>query len=198
MARLDLKGQKTCIFGIQKSGKTTWAKRMYKHFKSPIAFVVNEDDGWNKLPNLHVYEADRMNVARDFELFIKWARVMALERKIDLIIIDEADMFFRGNYDINPDLHDLVLNHRHMGSSENPHEVAIWFMTRRPQDIPTKIVESSAYLVIFKLEGVNALKRFDDIHPEIRPLIERLDFRRHDFVFKELGQAPVLHAPLKL
>lgn len=190
---IDLKSHKTCIFGIQGSGKTFWAKQMYKHFRKPLVYVVNSDDGWNKLKGLAVWESNRGNIQADFLEFIKKAREWAFNGQVDLIIIDEADLFFRGNYDINTDLQDLVLNHRHMNNGKG---VALWFMTRRPQDIPTKIVESSKFLIIFKLEGKNAIDRFRDIHPKIPGMIAKLDYTRHNYVFKEIGFEPEVHAPV--
>ena len=189
---VDLSKHKTCIFGIQESGKTYWARTMYKKFRHPIVFQVNEDDGWEKLTDLYVFKANRTKVKEDFEAFKKLAYENAKKGKIDLIIIDEADMFFQGNWDLDPIMTDLVLNHRHIGDG-----VALWFITRRPQDIPTKVVESSKHLVIFKLEGKNAIDRFREIHPMIPELVEQLDFETHDFVYKELGKEPILCPPLK-
>lgn len=197
---VDWKGHKTCIFGIQGSGKSMWMMEIYREFKHPIVFVVNEDDArkWAKLPGIYIWKANRATPEKtlaDFKTFIETCRKWAMEGKIDLIIIDEADMFFRSNYDIDPSLNDIVLNHRHMGSAGNE-GVALWLATRRPQDIPTKIVESSRYLVVFKLEGSNAIDRFKEINPKIPDLIKRLRYDKHDFIFKEIGKDPVIHKPL--
>ena len=193
-----LHSHKLGVFGIQESGKTYWMKQKYREFKRPVVFSVNEDDGWVKLPNLYVYQANRTKLQAEFKHFIKWARQKALSGEIDLIIIDEADLFVRDNWDIDDNLQDLILNHRHMGTDkrEGKRGVALWFATRRPQDIPTKIVESCKHLIIFKLEGANAVKRFSEIHPDIPELVNRLDFSRHNFVYKELGRPPVVHKPL--
>ncbi len=191
---IDYHRHKTAIFGIQESGKTYFAQHEYKQFKKPIVFVVNKDDKWHKLPRLYVYEADRNNIQEDFKKFIKWAHKLALEGKIDLLIIDEADLFIRTNWDIEPELQDLILNHRHMNDGKG---CALWFITRRPQDIPTKFVESCKYLVIFKLEGKNAVERFGEIHPDIPELIGQLDFQKHNYVVKEIGKPPEIHDALK-
>lgn len=190
---MELKNHKTCIFGIQESGKTYWAKKMYKQFKKPIVFSLNTDDGWDKLKGLYVWKVNRQrDLLVQFEEFISNCRKWALQGKVDLIIIDEADLFFRGNYDISSTHQDLVLNHRHMGKG-----VALWYMTRRPQDIPTKIVESSKHLIVFKLEGANAIKKFEDIHPKIPELINNeLDFDKKNFIYKEIGRDPVVKNPV--
>jgi len=177
---------KTCIFGIQGSGKTYYAQQAYKQFKKPIVFVVNEGDGWHKLKGIYVYQcANRHDIKEEFTRFIKEAHKWAEQGKIDAIIIDEADLFFTNNFEIDQTMTDLVTNHRHIGNG-----VALWFMTRRPQDIPTRIVESSHYLVIFKLEGFNAIQRFKDIHPRLPELIYDLTYEKHDYVFKEIGREP--------
>lgn len=194
MATSTFKGQKACIFGIQGSGKTHWAKKCYAKFKKPIIFQVNEDDGWAELDDIYVYKANRNKVKEEFFAFISKARDWALAGKIDLIIVDEADLFFQSNWEIDSNLLDLVLNHRHFGKEG----VALWFLTRRPQDIPTKIVESSKFLVIFKLEGFNAIQRFKDINPKLPELIEQLDYETHNFIVKEIGKDPKIYNSVTL
>lgn len=189
----DFRNLKTCIFGIQGSGKTHFARTMYRQFDRPLVFVVNKDDGWAELPRLYVYQADnRLQIKEEFAKFIKVAHKWAMEGKVDAIIIDEADLFFQTNWDLDPAMTDLVLNHRHIGKG-----VALWLVTRRPQDIPTKIVESSQFLIIFKLEGVNAIQRFREIHGDLPRLIEKIDYTKHNFVFKELGKDPYIHKALE-
>jgi hypothetical protein len=189
---IDLRRHKTCVFGVQESGKTYWMKQHYKSFKKAIVYIVNLDDGWTKHKDLYVWQADMAQLDKDFELFIKQARQWAIEGKIDAIIIDEADLFFRSNWDIGGPFLDLVLNHRHRG----PNGVGLCFLTRRPQDIPTKIVESSRHLIVFKLEGANAIERFRQIHVDLPALIEGLtygpDSGSYDFVYKRLGAAPIV------
>ena len=193
---MDIKAHKNCVFGIQASGKTYFAQNgLAAQFENPLVFVVNKDDvdGWLAVPRAHVYLAqNRLAIGGEFALFMKQAHKWATEGKIDAIFIDEADLFFNSNYDLDPVTLDLVLNHRHIGARG----VALVFMTRRPQDIPTKIVESSKFLFIFKLEGANAIQRFKEINPQIPPLIDILDYKRHNFVVKEIGKDPYIHKPI--
>ena len=126
---------------------------------------------------------------KDFKIFVKKARQWAIEGRVDCIIIDEADMFFETNWDLDPALTDLILNHRHM-------KVAVWFITRRPQDIPQKIVESCKWLMIFKLEGVGAIKKFQQLNPKIPELLEQMSLQRRHYVVKEIGEEPYIHAPI--
>ena len=192
----DYSRHKTCIFGIQESGKTFFAKNeVLSKFKKPIVFVVNKDDGWDKIKKAYVVQCEnRLNVQNDFLNFIRGAYRLAMQGKIVAIFIDEAVLFIHSNWDICPELSDLILNHRHIPENTG---VALVFMTRRPQDIPTKIVESSKNLVIFSLEGANAIRRFNEIHPQIPELIEKLDYEKHNFVFKTIGKPPVIMDAIK-
>lgn len=195
---MKLKGKKTCVFGIQGSGKTYFTQTaVASQFDNPLIFVINKDDveGWLQQPHAHVYLAtNRLDVRLEFISFMKQAHKWASEGKIDAIIIDEADLFFNTNYDLDPASLDLVLNHRHIGAKEG---TALVLITRRPQDIPTKIVESSYYLFMFKLEGANAVQRFKEIDPSIPPMIDKLDYAKHNFVVKELGKEPYVHKPIR-
>ena len=197
---VDFRGLKTCIYGIQGSGKTHFAKNMYKQFQKPLVYAVNKDDDWDNLPNIYVYKPEsRLGAVKEFfDVFIKQAHKWAMEGKIDAVIIDEADLFFQTNWSFDPYMTDFVLNHRHLNESSKGNKgIALWLITRRPQDIPTKIAETAQYNIIFKLEAYNAIQRFKELHPVLPEMIEKLDYKKHNFVFKELGKDPYIHAPLK-
>jgi hypothetical protein len=189
---VDFRKHKTCIFGIQGSGKTYFAQNICQQFKRPIVLVLNDDDlkDWMKVPRLYVYKINkRLDSREEFKSkFMPLVYKNAQKGKIDAVFIDEADMFFNNNYDLSPEINDLVMNHRHIGDG-----VALILMTRRPQDIPTKIVETSKHLVIFKLEGANAIRRFGEIHPEIPDLVKDLNYEKHNFIYKSIGKRPVIH-----
>jgi hypothetical protein len=206
---LNFYPHKTCIFGIQEAGKTHYARVMSeKHFKKPFVFQLNDDDGWDKVKNMKIHKVSReklLEAASDgkkkpedilkeeMKAFCKKAHKMAMDAKVDLVIFDEADLFFTSNYHLDFYMQDLVLNHRHFGKGQyEGGGVALWFITRRPQDIPTKIVETSRNLVIFKLEGFNAIQRFKEIHGMLPSLIAGLNRRKHEYVFKELGEKPYI------
>lgn len=208
---INFKGMKTSIFGIQGSGKTQWILKQYKRagFKRPVIFQINDDDPFIKEKDILVWKVDRNIIQKkinmglspeealqtEINLFCVKVWQWAQEGKIDLIIFDEADLFFRGNFDLNFYIQDLVLNHRHFNKLD-PKGVAMWFATRRPQDIPTKVVESCKYLIIYKLEGANAIQRFREIHPQLPAYIEALDKNKFQFVFKEIGEKPFIHKKL--
>ena len=178
----NFQGKKIAIFGIQGSGKTHMAKWLVrKHFKKAIVYKVTED--WD---NEQVFRYSPKNKIGEFEDFGKFVLRAAKEGKIDCVVIDEADMFFRTNYDLSPDWNELILMHRHLN-------IAIVLISRRPQDIPTRIVESCHHLFIFKIEGANVFKKFSEIHKDIPLMLSSLVYEQHNFIWKELGKNPVLH-----
>jgi hypothetical protein len=129
----------------------------------------------------------KCNNGADLEEILKKI-IKLLEKKklnIDGIIIDEFDMYIKNNYDIKENLNNLVLNHRH-----KPYEVFLTLITRRPQDIPTKIYESSKYIYAFSLQGANAKKKFNDITKGWGDMIMSLNYDEFEYTFKEIGKPP--------
>lgn len=190
-------GQKTCIYGVQGSGKTVFARqkqRLFPNWKK-IVYMVNEDDNWIKEDGLWVWQADTNNIKQDFQDFINFIYEKIKEGKIELVIIDEADLFFRHNYDISPKMLDLVLNHRHRGQAGRG--VALWFLTRRPQDLPTTIAESSKHTIVYLLEADNALKKLQAIDSRFKEKMKYLSFDEHNFLYKKVGETPILCQSLK-
>lgn len=194
----DLKDQKFCIFGLQGSGKTYLAKHILENeFKKPMIYVVHNEDfkdtraaRWNPPKDRDGLLVGGKMLEEDFNLFIRQAIKFGKQKKIDLVVIDEADMFFQWNYNISGVMNDLVLNHRH-------YNLSVCFISRRPQDIPTKIVESSKALFVFSLEGDNAYKKLRNINPELEEKVKTLKHKDYHFVVKEVGKAPEIHKPIK-
>lgn len=188
---MELKNVKTCIFGRQGSGKTYWARKQLKEFKAPIIFLINDDDEWEK-ERVYIWKAeinklDQNSLQDQFSKFIEYARNKVMKGLIDLIIIDEADLFVRNNFDPDPNHFDLILNHRHRGKG-----LALWYLTRRPQDIPAVIVESSEYLVFFKLRGDNAYKKCKEFDESLPEQIKKLTKDKHDYLIMD-GEDKITH-----
>lgn len=193
---IDFREQKTAILGIQGSGKSELARYIARKFKAPLVYRVNPD--WDDQTNVLIYKPTQF--LGEFKDFCHYSRKWAIAGKIDCIIIDEADLFLKGNYDINEDLHDLILNHRHRGrklrsglfsGKKRGYGVALILITRRPQDIPTKIIESSKFLCVFKLEGDNAVKKLNNIKSGFGDSIANLNMDRYEFYFKKIGDDPI-------
>lgn len=184
---MDLTGKKIGIFGIQGSGKTILARKLIRSFRKPIVYEVNPDF---RNDNCMIYKPANLTPAL-LDAFCGKVKQLALKKKCDCFVIDEFDMFCQGNLSIPPNLNDLVLNHRHYG-------LAIIFISRRLQDIPAKIVESCHHLFVFKIEGLNAVQRLKGIHPDFEQMMSQLDYNKHNFIHKELGNAPVVTKAVSL
>ena len=185
---IDLRKKKFSIFGVQKSGKTILMKYLCKGFKKPLIYDIHKD--FYDVPNAVVYTPKTLTMNELAGMSHK-AKMLGMNGRIDAFIIDDADTYFNSSYHLYPNVLDLNSNHRHYG-------IAFGLIARRPQDIPTKIVESCHALFIFKLEGVNAIQRFREIHPDLPAMIEELSFEKHDFIYKEIGKKPIHCNPLNI
>jgi hypothetical protein len=184
---MEFAGKKVAIFGITGSGKTFFARRLLRFFKAPMVFTVHRGEFDSPEDRCYIYVPE--NPLQEFEAFAQYSLNLAKAGKIDALVIDEADLFLRSNWDLSPTLNDIVVNHRH-------YNLALVLVSRRPQDIPTKFYEGCHYIFIFKLEGVNAVQRFREIDPRIVPLLERIEYSSHDFVVKELGEPPYVNSAI--
>lgn len=175
----ELENHKFCIFGLQGSGKTVLAKHLMRKNKGWIAYDTTGD-----FKGLHRYCPENSTSVEELENFIRF--VMRKNGKIKGLIIDEADNYFPSNGRILPYASELITKHRHYGLS-------VGFLTRRPQDMHAKIVESSKTLFSFYQEGVNALKRLDDISAGLGDAVRNLDYTKHEFIIKPVMGEPIKH-----
>jgi DNA helicase HerA-like ATPase len=191
------RGAKIFIGGIQGSGKTELGKFLVKkHFRKVVSIRVTRD--YDSIPNMVLIQPSK-NHADDLESLAKYLREQGKlyesgripEMPYDCLLVDEADLFFSTNFDIRENMNDLILLHRH-------YDLAIVFITRRPQDIPARIHESCRHQFYFKIEGKNVSARLSGIDETLPSYVEKLDFDKHNFVYKELGREPIVHKALKL
>ena len=181
---LDLELRKILICGIQQSGKTFFANWITKQFGvKAIVYAIHPEDFKDSPAMIYAGNSSKETLNK----FCKSVKQLAILEKINMFIVDEADLFFTSNFDmaVIPELHDLILNHAH-------YNLSLVFITRRPQDIPTKIAESCHHIIIFKLEGDNAIKKFKEIDPRMLPLIENLKYQDYRFIIKSIGEIPYI------
>ena len=194
--KLDLKNHKIFIGGIQGSGKTTLAKYLISKFKRAVCIRITPD--YDDVDNIVLvkpsgsYQDDLEDLAT---MLVKQGKAFE-EKKIkempyDLLVIDEADLAFRGNHDLGPSMLDLVAMHRHYG-------LGIIFITRRIQDIPARITESTKHRFFFAIEGKNALTYIENMDERLAVLMTKIEADKHNFIYKELGKPPILHKAIKV
>lgn len=180
---------KITIGGIQGSGKTEYAKHLAKQFKK--VFVLTSNFDWE---NENVYLRRTSNTREELDKFCDAIKRLFESEEfdsVDLVIFDDADLLFTSNYDIPKSLKDLHINHRH-------YKLALMFITRRPQDIPTPIVESSHYNFVFKVEGDNIKKKYNNIDHRIWFLMEQLKYKDYRCVVKPLGEQPLIQEKINI
>ena len=195
--KLDIEpdGSKIAVLGLQGSGKTYFTKRLLKIYKRPIVFQVNKDDQYQQDRGALVYQAEAPSEFFKFINFIQpiiKKQAESKERKIDCLVIDEADLYLSNNFVVNGNdfFNDLVANHRHYG-------ISMIFISRRPQDISTKVLESCKHLVIFPLQGANAKKKMNDIYEGMGNMVYRMKYKDYSFIYKKIGEAPVILPKVK-
>jgi len=183
---MEIKPHKLIICGLQGSGKTYKARELIKNYKTLIISPHKHDfkDFENDKTKYYMY----CDNGKDLETILEKVNKLLKTKKwyIDGILIDEADMFFSSNYDVKPNLNDFIINHRHKN-------VFLILITRRPQDIPSKIFESSKYIIIFSLQGANIQKKFNDMYKGLGDMILQLNYEKHEHILKEIGKSPIIY-----
>lgn len=178
-----INNQKICVFGLQGTGKTHYSREIVKRndFKSVLVYSPHRHDFLNEDDRFIFYKFN--DFVKDFEDFCIYARELGKKKLIDGVIIDEADLIFRNNYDLKQNSTDVFINHRH-------YNIFLMLISRRPQDIPAKIVESSKFIICFALQGANVKNKFNNIFKGFGDLVLTLDFESHEYIFKEIGKPP--------
>lgn len=182
----NLSGKKIGIIGIQGTGKTFFARKLLQYFKAAFVYRITADFD-NEPDNVFLFE--QTDKYRDLDFFLMQCKRLGQKKIIDAFVIDEFDLFATEARLEQGLLNELVTMHRNYNLS------FVW-LSRRPQDIPSKVFESSHFVVVFKIEGPSAIRKLTELHPKFAELMPLLDFDRHNFIVKELGKEPVLCGPL--
>lgn len=197
---IDLKNSKTCVFGIQGSGKTKLVEHsLVKNFKHPFVYLMHPEDFKTCKNNVMLFipRDKNKNIDTSMATLNNTAKVikdLAKQGKIDALIVDEADLFIPKNFmslQKFPEFHDILINHRH-------YNLALIFISRRPQEISTVIVEQSEQIFLFAIDGKNVREHFARLHEDFEPLMNMLSKDKHNFIFKTLGERPQLKNPISI
>lgn len=194
----DFKNHKVFVGGLQGSGKTVFVRWLVKN-RYRRAIGIRETKDFDDVPNMVLVErgeADRLVAIEQIaKMLVDIGKEVESGKRehheFDALVIDEADLYFKSNWDIGYFMSNLVAMHRH-------YKLALVFVTRRPQDIPAIIRESCKYSIYYKIQGTYVMRALRDMHPDIPDILEQLDYDAHEFVFYELGHQPVRHKPVPL
>ena len=191
--KIENDGSKIAVLGLQGSGKTYFVKKLLKIYKYPVVFQVNKDDNYKKLKNCLVYEADsHLEFKQFFKFIYNIIKNNKGTKKIDAIVLDEADLYVPTNFEViaSPEFSDMVANHRHYG-------VSLILISRRPQDISAKVIESCKHIIIFSLQGSNAKKKLNDISDGMGNMQSKLKYQDYGFIYKRIGEEPKIYPKIK-
>lgn len=188
LSREFLSNKKICVVGLPEQGKTYLVALIAGLFKCLVyTSHFNKEDRdyetWDNLENAYVIIPK--DFISEFTLWCGAAKRMAKTNTINCFIIDDADLLFKSHFDTNRQFQSLIINCAHYG-------LTLIFVSRRPQDLPTKVFEQSEIICAFPIEGTNVIKKFNVIHEGFGDMVKNLTYDSHDFVLKIIGQAPIV------
>jgi len=177
----DIKDKKCVVCGLQGGGKTFYAKEVIRRNNYKVLVYS---------PHYYEFESENDNFVyfqgfpANFQNFFYYAKELARKGYIDGVFIDEFDVVFRNNFDINQQIQDIFANHRHYG-------MFLLGITRRPQDIPSVFMESSAYIISFALQGENVRRKFNGIFKGFGDMvIDNLSYDNYEYAIKQIAMPP--------
>lgn len=180
---LNLLKKRILIAGIHQSGKTYLAKELSRSYKTAVYTPYPEE--W-KSENVILFNPhDFLN---EFPFWCSKAMQLARDNKINLFIVDDADLLFKTHFDVSYEVRQLVISNTHLGK----YGLALAFVTRRPQDIPTRIYGICEYMALFTIDSPHAIKLFNDFSEKLGEQVKAIPYGSHQFILKEIGQKPKL------
>lgn len=212
--KFKIKEVKTGVFGIQGSGKTYMVEHeLVKSFKKPFVYLLHPEDFKSCGKNVEIY-IPTISVERNGKIVQVMDRnpetlnkvlghfIEACKKgKYDAFILDEASTFLPKDYRTlqkYPNIIDFIDNHRHYGKqTARGYGTAFIYMARRPQAISTEITETSEYLILFAIDGVNVRDYFKHLHGDFPEKMDQLQKDKHNFIVKELGHSPIIFDRIK-
>jgi len=180
MLNLNLTNKKIIIAGIQGTGKTYLVKYLSRFFNAVVYSPYYDE--WKDEDVVYIKAKDFVS---EFPSWCSKVKALALKKKVNLFIIDDADLLFKHHFDVSKEFRDLHIGHRHYG-------LAIAYVTRRIQDIPTKIYGSCEFLALFSIESPQAIDLLNRFHEGLGDRVKAIPYGSYQFLLKEIGKEPIL------
>lgn len=180
---------KVCILGLQGSGKTFLLREAFLR-RQPHHLVVDPMDeygGYTRyVPHKRLSESYE-TLSEEIRLMHKrlvFPNVLTLEEqakgkkkpdRLKMIVYDEADLYAPSQRFLNAAIRRVYVACRHM-------QLDVFALTRRPTDLNTYIMDTSDYLIVFKISGANALKAIRNMNTECIDAVKALSYDDHEFI----------------
>lgn len=178
------------LLGIQGSGKTYLVKEKLIPLFAPYYLVIdpnNEYEGFNRY--IPKFGSDPEFYKKEIELLVRKvimpscdtieeqkARGKRKVKALRLLVVEEADLLAPSQKNMNPGMRHLVVVSRHL-------DLNIIFLSRRPTDLATYIMDTSDFIVTFKQTGNNAKKVLKNMSDGADKEIGKISFENHEFLY---------------
>lgn len=179
---LNLRNKKIIIAGIHGTGKTFLAQFISRRFKTIVYSPYFEE--WKNEDVAYIQTHDFIN---EFPSWCSKVMALAQRNKVDLFVVDDADIMFRTHFDVSPQFRELHVKHRHLGKG-----LAIAYVTRRIQDIPTRIYGTCEFLALFSQESPQATELLNRFQEGLGDRVKAIPYGSYQFILKEIGKEPIL------
>lgn len=186
MKQQELMNKRFAIFGLQDSGKTTFAKWVIKQFSNHFVYdIMDEYQGFNR------YVASFRGEPEAEPEFDEATRsfVLAHKEKIEMYVIDEANRV-HNKYVLRGSL--LELN-----DSTAHYEMALGIIARRPEQVHTDLVDLAHYIFVFHSDGHRTTNLLNDIHEGLGDAAIMLG--QFEYLMYEKGSGKIIKCePIKI
>lgn len=178
------------IFGLQGSGKTTLAKDIAREYKKHT-FIFDVMDEYSFNHRYKVKNRSYPEIAEEFDLFFKnFYKPKVIEKKIkNILIIDEANRIAPNGRKLADGLAELNDLHRHYKNS-------FILIARRPAQLHTDLLELLHYIIVFRLNGINDIKRLNNIKEGLGDEVKHIG--AHEFIIYDVIKDEVCYSKLDI
>lgn len=193
------KGQTTqiCVFGLRGSGKSHWAEKFIQKQKGKVAIFDPEHD-YTKLAKLKkfiVYNPDSHESDEIYEEFADFIQKVVInfdkeepKARVKWLVVDECWLVAPPKpRKPAPYVSSLVFRGRHYGLN------IIW-ISQRPVQMNTDIVQLADKIVCFMLKGKNDIEYLNNIVNGFGDTVAQL--RKYHYVIFD-GERISIHKPIK-
>lgn len=163
---INLTGKRLCIFGLPGSGKTNFTKSLLSTTKKALIYdTLHEYKGYDRyLPKYRDYSEESQE---ELNAFIR-KYVTTKKGRPQFFIIDEANRYCPNRKPLPDQIGELNDFNRHF-------RLATGYISRRPTQLNTDLVELAHYLVFFRLVGKNDFQYMESISEGLGDAVRALE-----------------------